>query len=364
MSQHFHLLEIKEICPETTECVSVVLSVPENLNDTFKYLPGQYLTLKKNINGEEVRRSYSICSDPSEAELRVAIKHVENGKFSGFANKDLKVGDSIEVMPPLGNFTPEKNNGTTSSKHYLAFVAGSGITPVYGIIKHILKTEPNSTFTLVYGNKNRSSIIFKEGLEALKNRYMNRLVVHHIFTREKMDVPLFNGRINAEKAEKLSKLIDYNTINEIFICGPEEMIHSLRDYFIDSKKMDKHKLHFELFSSPDQPKTVNPDWIQKQKEIDTTKKSKVTVKLDGVAFDFDLAYGGESILDAALQQGADLPFACKGGVCCTCRAKLVEGSVDMEVNYALEDDELKNNYILTCQSHPRSEKVVIDFDIK
>ncbi len=363
MSQHFHLLEIKEVCNETAECVSVVLSIPENLKDTFKFLPGQYITLKKNINGEEVRRSYSICSEPSEGELRVAIKHVENGKFSGFANRDLQSGETLEAMPPLGNFTPHTNTETTT-KHYIAFVAGSGITPVYGIIKHILKTESNSVFTLVYGNKNRSSIIFKEGIEALKNKYMNRLVVHHIFTREKMDVPMLNGRINAEKASELSRLINYEKVDEVFICGPEEMIHSLRDFFIIDKKMDSHKIHFELFSSPDQPKVASTEWIEKQKEIDTTKKSQVTVRLDGVAFEFDLAYGGESILDAALQQGADLPFACKGGVCCTCRAKVVEGSVDMEVNYALEDDEIENNFVLTCQAHPRTDKVIIDFDIK
>jgi len=360
---HFHTLRIKEVRPETAECVSVSFEVPESLKETFRFLPGQYLTLRTVIEGTEVRRSYSICSAAGEDELRVAVKKVDQGKFSGFVNGVLKAGDELEVMPPLGKFTPR--SGEKTGKKYLAFAAGSGITPIIGIMKSVLRQEPDSEFTLVYGNKNRGSIIFKEAIEALKNKYMQRLRVYHVFTRETMDTPLFNGRINADKAKAFcERLIDAASMDELFICGPEDMILGLRDFFIEDLKIDAHRVHFELFSSPDQPRTVHKEWASRQQQIDPSKVSRVTVKLDGAAFEMALAYGGDNILDAALQQGADLPYACKGGVCSTCKAKLVSGEVDMEVNYALEPDELAANFILTCQAHPRTEKVVVDFDIK
>lgn len=359
---HFHPLKVKEVRPETAECVSVSFEIPESLAETFRFLPGQYLTLRKTIDGSEVRRSYSICSAPGD-ELRVAVKRVDQGKFSGYVNSGLKPGDELEVMPPLGKFTPRVSE--KQGKRYLAFVAGSGITPVIGIMKSVLQQETGSQFTLIYGNKNRGSIIFKESIEALKNRYMQRLTVYHVFTRETMDTPLFNGRINADKAKAFcDMLVDAGSMDEIFICGPEDMILGLRDYFIEEKKIDAHKVHFELFSSPDQPRAAHQEWVAKQQQIDRSLVSKVTVKLDGAAFEMDLAYGGENILDAALKQGADLPYACKGGVCSTCKAKLVSGEVDMEVNYALEPDELAANFILTCQAHPRTDKVVVDFDVK
>ena len=360
---HFHTLTIKEVRPETAACVSISFDIPEALRTIFTFAPGQYLTLKKEIDGREIRRSYSICSAPDEGELRVAVKRMTEGKFSGFAHSMLRAGDTIEVMPPLGKFSPR--TGHEGKKRYLAFAAGSGITPVFGIMKTILRQNKDAEFTLVYGNKNRGSIIFKEQIEALKNQYMEQLLVYHVFTRETMDTPLFNGRINAEKVAALSdRLINPEAMDELFICGPEDMILGLRDYLLEERKLDAHKIHFELFSSPDQPKTVHKEWEEKQQQIDTTKTSRITVRLDGTSIDFNLAYGGENILDAALQQGADLPYACKGGVCATCRAKLVEGKVDMEVNYALEQDELANGFILTCQAHPRSEQVTVDFDQK
>lgn len=362
-TSHFHLLKIKEVRPETADCVSVRFEIPEHLKDTFQFVPGQYLTLRKHIGELDIRRSYSICSAPHDNELRVAVKKVDQGKFSGYVNGELKAGDELEVMPPMGKFTSRASD--KAAKKYLAFAAGSGITPILGIMKSVLKLEPESEFTLVYGNKNRGSIIFKEAIEALKNKFMNRLRVYHIFTREKMDTELFNGRINKEKAVAFCEtLIDANAMDEIFICGPEDMILGLRDYFIEEKHIEASKVHFELFSSPDQPKTVHKDWEEKSTKIDHTKMSQVTVKLDGAAFEMNLAYGGENILDAALREGADLPYACKGGVCSTCKAKLVSGEVDMEVNYALEPDELAANFILTCQAHPRSERVVVDFDEK
>jgi len=360
----FHLLKVKEIRKETAECVSVLFDVPEALNDTFKFRPGQYLTLRRTINGEEVRRSYSICASPSDRELRVAVKNVESGKFSGFANSDLKVGDELEVMPPLGKFSP-KEKSAKDAKNYLAFAAGSGITPVISIMKSLLEENPKNNFTLIFGNKSRNSIIFKETIEGLKNKYMERLAVYHIFTRETMDTPLFNGRITDEKANEFcDSLIHLDKIDELFICGPESMILSLRKYFVEQKKMDTKNVHIELFSSPDEPKSMHQEWEKKKHSTDADKVSKVTIRLDGTTYEMDVPYNGDTILDTALMQGLDLPYACKGGVCCTCRAKLEEGEVEMEVNYALEDDEVANNFILTCQSHPRTEKVVVDFDVK
>jgi ring-1,2-phenylacetyl-CoA epoxidase subunit PaaE len=357
----FYPLKVKEVRPETNDCVSVALEVPDELKETFRFAPGQYLTFKKHIKDAEVRRSYSICCSPNDNELRVAIKKVEQGKFSGFANAELRPGEVLDVMPPLGKFTPRKSEKT--KKHYLAFAAGSGITPVMSIMKSLLENETDSEFTLVYGNRNRNTIIFREAIEGLKNRYMQRMRVYHILSREIMDVPLFNGRIDANKVIDLSKsLIDINKIDEAFICGPEEMLLAVRQQLLDLG-MPSEKIHIELFSSPDQPKAKHEQWV-KQHTRGGDAVSKVSVRLDGVMFDMELGYNEDSILDAALKHGADLPYACKGGVCSTCRAKVVEGEVDMEVNYALEKDEIKNGFVLTCQSHPKTERVVIDFDAR
>ncbi|RQO32464.1 phenylacetic acid degradation protein [Taibaiella sp. KBW10] len=360
----FHDLTVKDIRQETADCVSIAFDVPEAIKSAFDYLPGQYLTFKTFIEGNEVRRSYSICSGKSDRELRVAVKRVmPQGKFSSWANEVLKVGDTVSTMPPMGKFTPKKSEKT--QRNYLAFAAGSGITPIMSIMKAVLHEEEESTFTLVFGNYNRNSIIFKEELEALKNRFMHRLRLFHVFDREMQEAELFNGMITVDKVKTFGqKLINFNTIDDIFICGPEPMILALKDYFLNELKKPEDSVYFELFSSPDQPKTLNKDWEAKQQQVDRSKLSKVTVRLDGASFDMDLAYGGENILDAALQHGGDLPYACKGGVCCTCKAKLISGEVDMEVNYGLEPDEIANNFILTCQAHPRSETVVIDFDTK
>jgi ring-1,2-phenylacetyl-CoA epoxidase subunit PaaE len=227
-----------------------------------------------------------------------------------------------------------------------------------------LAIEPDSHFTLVYGNKNRSSIIFREELEGIKNRYMNRFVLHHILSREETDASINHGRVTTDKCDELAnKLIEIEKTDEFFICGPEEMIFSLKDW-LEKKEIDKKKIHFELFTVPGQPLTAQSSILNASKEKAQNKNSNVTVKLDGIAFSFDLHFDGEPILDAAIKQGVDLPFSCKGGVCSTCRAKLLEGKVEMERNYALEPDELRKGFILTCQSHPRTEKVLIDFDVK
>lgn len=359
MSLHFHSLAVKEVKKETADCVSVLFDVPASLQKIFTFQQGQNLTIKKMLDGAEVRRSYSICTAPFENNLRVAIKKVDGGLFSSFANNELKAGDVLDVMPPTGKFNTTLNKA--SKKNYLAFAAGSGITPVISIIKTTLKEEPESSFTLVYGNKNRQSIIFFEELEALKNQYMNRLSLINILSREKTDTPVSFGRIDTEKLHLLSPLVNYSSADEIFICGPEEMILCIKDY-LEQKGIDKKKIHFELFTSSGQKKKQqNPD----DKSASSGPSSTVIVKADGRSFEFKLPFSGDStILDAALRQGADLPYACKGGMCCTCKAKLLEGEVDMDVNWGLEHEEVEQGFILTCQSHPKTERVVVDFDVK
>jgi ring-1,2-phenylacetyl-CoA epoxidase subunit PaaE len=357
----FYPLKVKEITPETSDCVSVALEVPEELQEIFKFAPGQYLTFKKHLNDAEIRRSYSICVSPNENELRVAVKRVEQGKFSGFANQDLKVGELLDVMPPMGKFSPRKT--ASAKRNYLAFVAGSGITPVMSIMKTVLQNEPDSQFTLVYGNKNRNTIIFRETIEGLKNMHMQNLRVYHVLSRELMDVPLFNGRIDAEKVKAFcNTVINVDQVDEVFICGPEEMLLSVRQQLQDLD-VPLEKIHIELFTSPDQPKPTHDKWIKEHKS-NSEKTSRVSITLDGATFEMELGYSSDSILDAALKSGADLPYACKGGVCSTCRAKVTEGEVIMETNYALEKDEVAKGFILTCQSHPVTERVVVDFDAR
>lgn len=359
MASHFHKLIVKEIRKETVDCVSVVFHVPESLKEDFVFSQGQNLTLRTTIEGEDIRRSYSICSAPQEQELRVAIKKTEAGVFSTWANTKLKKGDVLEVLQPTGKFnTPLQPSQT---KQYLAFAAGSGITPIVSIIKATLYKEPNSCFTLVYGNRSRSSIIFFEELEGLKNKHLQRFNLIHVLSREKTDASLNFGKIDVNKLNELAKLIDYKVIDETFICGPEEMIFCVKD-FLEARGIDKKRIHFELFTTPGKKQTA----VKKLRvQDDTGPKSNIEVKVDGRSFEFDLSFNSDtSILDAALKQGADLPFACKGGVCCTCKAKLLQGEVEMDVSWGLEQEEIEQGYILACQSHPKTEKVVVDFDIK
>lgn len=353
----FYPLAISDIRKETADCVSIAFDIPPHLKELFTYHAGQNITVRKNINGEEIRRSYSICSSPHDNELRIAVKHLDEGKFSGHANRELKPGEILEVMPPTGRFSSQHTQQRGGK--YLAFAAGSGITPVISIIRTVLTRDPESRFTLVYGNRSRSSIIFGEQLEALKNRYINRFVIHHILSREKTDALVNSGRIDAAKCEELSKqLIDVSRMDHIFICGPEQMIFAVRNWLL-TKGVSKEKIHFELFTTPGQ------ELLKTEKTSSLSGNSSVVrLKLDGVVITFDVPFDSVSILDAALKHGADLPYACKGGVCATCRAKLLSGQVEMDTNYALEQDELDAGFILTCQSHPRSAEIDIDFDAR
>jgi ring-1,2-phenylacetyl-CoA epoxidase subunit PaaE len=364
MAVHFHKLKIKEIKKETPDCVSIEFDIPGPLKQEFIFSQGQNITIKKMIDGEEIRRSYSICTAPFEEVLRVAVKAVDAGKFSSFANNELKAGDYLDVLPPTGKFNTALNK--ENKKQYIAFAAGSGITPVISIIKTTLHTEPQSTFTLVFGNRGRNTIIFFEELEALKNKYMERFNFINILSRERTDAPINFGRIDVEKLVALDKMLGYTVMDEFFICGPEEMIFCIKG-FLEQRGVDKKKVHFELFTTPGQSggAVMDPGAARQVRQTkEAGPQSKITVKLDGRSFDFDLGLNSDTILDAALKQGADLPFACKGGVCCTCKAKLLEGKVEMEVNWGLEQEEVDEGYILTCQSHPVTEKVVVDFDIK
>jgi ring-1,2-phenylacetyl-CoA epoxidase subunit PaaE len=353
----FHNLRVLDINRETADCVSVAFDVPENLQEDYRFIPGQYLTLEAEIDGEAVRRSYSLCSSPFDGELRVAIKEVEGGRFSSWANQKLQVGTEMRVMTPDGNFNAPINE--TIAHNYVGFAAGSGITPVYSILKSVLEHEPNSTFTLFYGNRTAQSVIFKEQIEALKNRYMNRLEVHYVLSREDQGSDYLKGRIDEAKCKTFAeRFFDVNEIHDYFLCGPEEMIKSVSESLKDLG-VDKKKIHFELFTSPAQSIAGKTKVSSKG---ETQVDAQVTVILDGEETHFGLNTNGDAILDAALDAGADVPYACKGAVCCTCRAKVIEGEVEMDMNYALEDDEVEDGYVLTCQSHPRSENVVISFD--
>ena len=355
MTPKFHTLKINDIRKETEDTVSISFDIPSDLRQLYSFESGQYLTLKADINGKDVRRSYSLCSSPYENEWRVAVKQVSQGKFSTYANNSLETGAELEVMTPTGNFKLSTNPSNANS--YVLFAAGSGITPMLSIAKTALHDEPNSDVTLFYGNKGFASIIFREEIEALKNQYMGRLRVVHILSRESLGNKIQKGRIDQAKTMELFDAFLKDTeISGAYICGPESMIMGVKDALIE-KGVDSSKVHFELFTTPSSE--------NKKVELPTNSpkiESNVTVIIDGEQIDIHLDSTGENILDAAQKAGGDLPFACKGGVCCTCKAKIIEGSASMDVNYSLEKDEVEAGYILTCQAHPTSDKLVVSFD--
>jgi len=357
---HFHPLQVKKLVHETADSVSIEFDVPADLQDTFRFQCGQNLTIRKELDGEELRRNYSICTSPFENKLKVAVKAVEGGRFSRFAKEELKEGDVLEVMPPSGNFRTTLR--PDQKKSYLAFAAGSGITPVLSIIKTTLATEPASEFTLVYGNRTKNHILFRDELQDIKDRHLSRFRLYHVLSREKTDAELNSGRIDTKKLELFfSTVLRMETVDEYFLCGPEEMIFCIKG-FLEARGVEPSKIHFELFTVPGQKNGLKPATDAK---VETSgPSSKIKVKLDGILFEFDLPMGGDNILDAALRQGADLPYACKGGVCTTCKARLLEGEVKMDVNWGLEPDELAAGYVLTCQSHPVTPTVTVDFDAK
>lgn len=350
MSTQLYKLNISAINNETSDTVSISFEIPSELNDKFQFSAGQYLTLKADINGEDVRRAYSISSAPHENEWKVAIKKVENGKFSTYA-QNLKVGDSLEVMAPMGNFTVKSD----SAKNYVLFAAGSGITPIISIAKYILKANDNNKVTLFYGNKTANETIYKSELDELSS---DRFNVNYIFSREDTDNSTFSGRIDETKIKALnSELLKGAQIDDVYVCGPEDMIFATKDYY-KSNGMNEKNIHFELFTVPTKAEEAVSEEIDESIEI----TSSVTVIVDDEEFEFKLSSKGKDILQAAQDNDADVPFSCKGGVCCTCKAKVMEGKAKMDLNYALEPEEVEEGFILTCQAHPLTEKVVVSFD--
>lgn len=355
----FHELTVADIRQETRDAVSIAFSLPEAERDTFlRFQPGQHLVLRTLIDGEEVMRTYSICSAPDERELRVAVKRQPHGRFSSFANERLKPGDVLQAMPPSGHFSATFE--ASNRKHYLAFAAGSGITPIISLIKSGLAAEPNSRFTLVYGNRSAQNMIFREQLEDLKNAHMGRFNLVPVMSREQTDVALFHGRIGKEKCDALFEhWIDVASVDECYICGPESMVESVAES-LKAHGVAEANIHFELFTTPGEAKRR-----QEERQNDTTLDhsiSLISVRIDGNQLEFELPKNSVSLLEAGLRAGVDLPHSCKGGVCSTCRARIVEGEVEMDVNYALEDYELEAGYVLTCQSYPVSQRVVVDYD--
>ncbi len=355
----FFSLKIKNLRHETSDCVSIAFDVPDHIKPNFNFIQGQYLTLKMSIGGEEIRRAYSICSSPHEGELRIAVKRVEGGIFSTFANQKLKKGDILEVSAPDGRFYPTQKAHAAIAQQYVLIAVGSGITPILSILKTALKTERESDVTLIYGNRNTASIIFREEIEGLKNKYMERLRVFHVLSREKIDSELFHGRIDSLKIrqflDKIPDILRGGQMTRFFICGPENMINDAQNTLVE-RGIDRQNIHFELFGTNKKADALNQSLSEKVISV-------ATIHLDGVSFDIPI-HEGEAVLDAALAVGADLPFACKGGVCCTCRAKLIQGVVEMDVNYALDPEEVEAGFILTCQSKPKTDRITVNFDIK
>jgi len=342
----FHPLQVASVARNTRDAVVVTFEVPA------------YLTLRAQINGQQLRRSYSICSSPQDQCLRVAIKKVDDGVFSSWASQSLQAGQTLEVMPPTGNFTVDFSS--EHRRHYVAFAVGSGITPVFSLVKTALSTEPHSSFTLFFGNRASSSVLFREEIEDLKNLYMERFSLVHVMSRETQDIELFNGRLDGDKVDQLlSVWVRPGNIDYVFVCGPQTMIESVVQR-LQARGIAKDRIKFELFGAPKGPRALRTG--HDARTAPGKGQCEVTVLQDGFSRTFIIDKNKDSVLDSALAQGIELPYSCKGGVCSTCRAKVVQGEVDMDANFALEDYEVARGFVLCCQSFPVSDRLVIDFD--
>ena len=351
----FHRLAVNNLRHETADAVSLTFLIPKDLEGDYSFSPGQYLTLRTMIDGEEVRRSYSICSGPDDGELRIAVKKVDGGAFSSWAADELKPGDELDVMTPTGRFGVAAQPAET--RVYAGFAAGSGITPILSIVKGMLAGEPNSRFFLFYGNRSAGGMLFREALEDLKDRFIERLSVFHVISGEEQDIPILHGRLDGEKVRVLLRsLVPAESVDHVFICGPagmsEDIEATCRAIGIAANRIHVERFVSEFGGKP-RPKAVVP--------ASAPPKAFAALIIDGKRREVPVAEG-EAILDAALRAGLDLPFACKGGMCSTCRAKLVEGAAQMEVNYSLEPWELEKGFVLTCQARPTTHRVVVDYD--
>jgi ring-1,2-phenylacetyl-CoA epoxidase subunit PaaE len=354
MSVEFHPLRVLEVSPLTDESVTVTFDVPEELIPTFEYLPGSHVTMRARIDGEDVRRSYSICSNANDGKLRVGVKRLPGGVFSNWAIERLKAGDTIEVMPPVGEFTILPDPGYAG--HRVAIAAGSGITPVLSLISTTLESEPGSSWTLIYGNRTANSVMFLEELEGLKDRHADRFQLLHVLSREGSDLPLLSGRIDDVKIRLVhDRLLGGREVDDWYLCGPYELVMAARATLADLG-VDADRIHDELFfAGPLDQASLPPEPPPGEGSVD------LTVILDGRAVQTRMD-AGTSILDAALRVRSELPFSCKGGMCATCKGRIEEGEVRMDKNYALVDTELEAGYVLTCQSHPVTDRVVVRYD--
>jgi ring-1,2-phenylacetyl-CoA epoxidase subunit PaaE len=349
----FHALRVSDLRRETDDTVSIAFEVPDDLTEAYAFEPGQHLTIRMPApdGTTEIRRSYSIASGLDDGDLRVAVKNIPGGAFGVYACEKLRVGDALDVMTPAGRFTTALD--PAHEKSYLGIAAGSGITPVISLLRSVLAREPESRFVLLYGNRGPTTVIFREALEDLKNRYLDRLQVIHVFSREQQTAPLFNGRLNGDKLRELARtLIDVSSYDEVFICGPEPMTLDVRETLVELG-VDPTHVHMELYgSSPPTAPRVHHE---------TGQRRRLTFLWNGVKTDVE-AHPDDTVLEAGELAGLDLPYSCRGGVCSTCRAKVLEGEVEMDRNYALEGWETDAGFVLTCQSHPTTDRLVVDYD--
>ncbi len=352
----FHPLPIGDIEPLTEDSIAVTFDVPEELREDYRFLQGQHVTIRTELAGDDVRRNYSICSPVSSQRLRIAVKRLPGGAFSEHALGNLRVGDVLDVMTPSGRFFTQLD--PANANHYVCIAAGSGITPMLSIATTTLETEPDSRVTLVYANRTSKTVMFLEEVEDLKDRYRDRFHLIHVLSREPQEVELFSGRLDSARMSRmLDTILPVDSVDHWFLCGPFEMVTSLRALLV-AEGVEKRAIHAEIFhieSAPPRRRTVTAA------EAEQTG-AEVTITLDGRRSQFTLSPDGPPVLEAALAVRSDAPFACKGGVCGTCRARVIEGSVEMDTNWALEPDEVERGYVLTCQSHPTSERVSLDYD--
>ncbi|HSQ82241.1 MAG TPA: 1,2-phenylacetyl-CoA epoxidase subunit PaaE [Casimicrobiaceae bacterium] len=351
----FHPLTIAKVERETRDAIAVTFAVPENLREQFRFEPGQHVTLRAAIDGEDLRRSYSICAPAGQA-MRIAIKRAPGGVFSTWANDRLCAGATLDVVPPMGHFGVAPEPGR--ARHLLALAAGSGITPLISIIGTALASEPRTRFTLIYGNRASSTVMFREELAALKDRYLDRFQLIHVLSREPQDIELLNGRIDRAKADALfSTFAPLDDVDCAFVCGPEGMMDAVKEALI-ARGFPASRIRIERFAASIPKHTHVPRPLPEASRT----QCEVNVVIDGSRRTFLVDKGQENIIDAGLRNGVELPFSCKGGVCSTCRCRLVEGEVDMDVNFALEDYEVARGFILACQSYPVTDRVTVDFD--
>jgi ring-1,2-phenylacetyl-CoA epoxidase subunit PaaE len=356
MSVHFHALRVAEIVPETAEAKSIRFEIPTELRDEFAFRAGQHLTLRTTINGEEVRRNYSLCTAPADSDWMVTVKRIGGGLFSNWVGDQLKAGDTVEVMVPHGSFTTDF--AAAKIRHLVGIAGGSGITPVMSLIKTLLREEPKSLFTLLYGNRDSSSVIFLETLAGLKDKHLGRFEIYHFLDQEEQDIELFNGMLNRERLEEaIAALVpDAAEVDGWFICGPGPMMDAADGALLD-RNVRKDRIHIERFTADRPPEAVAQEIAQLQTQAEGLS---VAVTLDGRTR--RVLFTAGNILDSARASGLPAPFACKAGVCATCRAKVTKGKVEMAARYGLTDEEVADGYVLTCQSVPVGDGVAVDYD--